>query len=110
MLLDLLKGTYEAITMGNPVWNQLSVPSSTLYSWDSSSTYIQEPPYYGSIHKNSPAAKFLLECGVNPKDFNSYGNRRDNDEVIARGTFANICLFNKLSNRKVSPKTIHIPS
>lgn len=64
----------------------------------------------GSIHKDSPAAKYLLERGVAPKDFNSYGSRCGNDEVMARGTFANIRLVNRLLNGEVGPKTIHIPT
>lgn len=64
----------------------------------------------GSIHKDSPAAKYLMEHGVERKDFNSYGSRRGNDEVMARGTFANIRLVNKLLKGEVGPKTIHIPS
>lgn len=63
----------------------------------------------GSIHKDSPAAKYLMERGVDRKDFNSYGSRRGNDEVMARGTFANIRLLNKFLNRQ-APKTIHIPT
>lgn len=62
----------------------------------------------GSIHMDSPAAKYLLERRVHPKDFNSYGSRRGN-EVMARGTVANIRLINKLLKGKVGPKTIHIP-
>ncbi len=50
----------------------------------------------GSISQKSPAAKYLVEQGVAPKDFNSYGARRGNHEVMARGTFANIRLRNKL--------------
>nr|XP_010943467.1 aconitate hydratase, cytoplasmic [Elaeis guineensis] len=144
VLPDMFKGTYQAITKGNPMWNQLLVPSSTLYTWDPSSTYIHEPPYFkdmtmsppgphpvkdaycllnfgdsittdhispaGSIHKDSPAAKYLMERGVERKDFNSYGSRRGNDEVMARGTFANIRLVNKLLKGEAGPKTIHIPS
>ncbi|GFY99146.1 aconitase 1 [Actinidia rufa] len=64
----------------------------------------------GSIHKDSPAAKFLLERGVERKEFNSYGSRRGNDEVMARGTFANIRLVNKLLNGEVGAKTIHVPT
>ncbi|KAG5545555.1 hypothetical protein RHGRI_017906 [Rhododendron griersonianum] len=144
VLPAMFKSTYEAITKGNPMWNQLSVPESQLYSWDSDSTYIHEPPYFkdmtmdppgpsgvkdaycilnfgdsittdhispaGSIHKDSPAAKFLLERGVDRRDFNSYGSRRGNDEIMARGTFANIRLVNKLLNGEVGAKTIHIPT
>lgn len=140
----MFKATYNAITKGNPMWNQLSVPSSTLYTWDPKSTYIHDPPYFknmtmsppgphgvkdaycllnfgdsittdhispaGSIHKDSPAAKYLMERGVDRKDFNSYGSRRGNDEIMARGTFANIRIVNKLLKGEVGPKTLHIPS
>ncbi|KAK5824505.1 hypothetical protein PVK06_019280 [Gossypium arboreum] len=121
------------------VENQLLVPSSTMYSWDPNSTYIHEPPYFknmtmeppgahgvndaycllnfgdsittdyispaGSIHKDSHAEKFLLDRGVERKDLNSYGSRR----VMARRTFANIFLVNKLLNGEVGPNTIHVP-
>jgi aconitate hydratase len=50
----------------------------------------------GSIAQKSPAAKYLVEHGVAPKDFNSYGARRGNHEVMMRGTFANVRLRNKL--------------
>ncbi|KAM2960867.1 hypothetical protein FF1_030512 [Malus domestica] len=134
----------RARTKGNRLWNQLSVPSSTLYPWDMNSTYIHEPPYFkdmskdlpcphgvkeaycllnlgdsittdhispcGNIHKDSPAAKYLLKVGVERKDFNSYGSHRGNDEVATRGTFANIRIVNKLLNGEVGPKTIHIPT
>lgn len=144
VLPDMFKSTYNAITKGNPMWNSLSVPSSSLYAWDAKSTYIHEPPYFkgmtmdppgphgvrdaycllnfgdsittdhispaGSIHKDSPAAMYLMERGVDRKDFNSYGSRRGNDEVMARGTFANIRIVNKFLNGEVGPKTIHIPT
>jgi aconitate hydratase len=64
----------------------------------------------GSIHKDSPAAKYLLEHGVDHKNFNSYGSRRGNDQVMVRGTFANIRLTNKLLSGEVGPKTVHIPT
>eukprot|EP00347_Sterkiella_histriomuscorum_P009081 403342589 len=63
----------------------------------------------GNISKTSPAAKYLNSKGVEPKDFNSYGARRGNDEIMARGTFANVRLVNKLVDRP-GPKTVHIPS
>jgi aconitate hydratase len=50
----------------------------------------------GSISKDSPAAKYLLESGVEHRDFNSYGSRRGNHEVMMRGTFANVRLRNRL--------------
>jgi aconitate hydratase len=51
----------------------------------------------GSIKKDSPAGKYLIEHGVQPIDFNSYGSRRGNDRVMTRGTFANIRLRNLLA-------------
>ena len=50
----------------------------------------------GNIAKDSPAARFLMERGVKPADFNSYGSRRGNDDVMVRGTLANIRLRNEL--------------
>jgi aconitate hydratase len=50
----------------------------------------------GSIKKDSPAGKYLIEHGVKPGDFNSYGSRRGNHEVMVRGTFANVRLRNKM--------------
>ncbi|CAD5222276.1 unnamed protein product [Bursaphelenchus xylophilus] len=63
----------------------------------------------GSISRVSPAAKYLASRGTQPRDFNTYGARRGHDEVMARGTFANIRLVNKLVT-KVGPQTLHIPS
>ncbi|CEF64620.1 Cytoplasmic aconitate hydratase [Strongyloides ratti] len=63
----------------------------------------------GSIARTSPAAKYLIEKGVQPRDFNTYGARRGNDEVMVRGTFANIRLVNKLAP-KTGPLTTHIKS
>lgn len=63
----------------------------------------------GNISKSSPAAKYLLGRGVEAKDFNSYGARRGNDEVMARGTFANVRLVNKMVERP-GPRTIHVPT
>ena len=51
----------------------------------------------GSIKLNGPAGKYLTEHGVKPADFNSYGSRRGNHEVMVRGTFANVRLRNKLA-------------
>jgi aconitate hydratase len=54
----------------------------------------------GAIKKDSPAGRWLIESGVEPRDFNSYGSRRGNHEVMIRGTFANIRLRNKLVERE----------
>jgi aconitate hydratase len=63
----------------------------------------------GSIALNSPAAKYLMGLGVQPKDFNTYGTRRGNDRVMVRGTFANIRLKNRLVPGVEGPVTIHLP-
>ncbi|KAK3598618.1 hypothetical protein CHS0354_019877 [Potamilus streckersoni] len=63
----------------------------------------------GSIARNSPAARYLASRGLTPREFNSYGARRGNDAVMARGTFANIRLVNKFLS-KPGPYTIHVPS
>ncbi|MGI6229476.1 MAG: aconitate hydratase AcnA [Tractidigestivibacter sp.] len=55
----------------------------------------------GAIAPDSPAARYLTERGVQPKDFNTYGSRRGNHEVMARGTFANVKLRNALADGKV---------
>lgn len=55
----------------------------------------------GSIAKDSPAARYLIEHGVEPADFNTYGARRGNHEVMARGTFANVKLRNELAEGRV---------
>ena len=55
----------------------------------------------GSIAQDSPAARYLLERGVEPSDFNTYGARRGNHEVMARGTFANVKLRNALAEGRV---------
>jgi len=64
----------------------------------------------GNISKSSPAAKYLIAQGVQPADFNSYGARRGNHEVMMRGTFANIRLRNLLLPGTEGGITLHIPS
>jgi aconitate hydratase len=64
----------------------------------------------GNIAKNSPAARYLVEQGVQPVDFNQYGARRGNHEVMMRGTFANIRLRNLLLPGTEGGITEHLPS
>jgi aconitate hydratase len=64
----------------------------------------------GNIAKDSPAARYLQEQGVKPADFNSYGARRGNHEVMARGTFANIRIKNLMLDGVTGGYTVHIPS
>jgi aconitate hydratase len=63
----------------------------------------------GSIKKDGPAGKYLVENGVDPKDFNSYGARRGNHEVMVRGTFANVRLKNLLAPGTEGGVTRHLP-
>ena len=64
----------------------------------------------GAIAPDSPAAKYLQEKGVKPSDFNSYGSRRGNHEIMMRGTFANIRLRNKMAPGTEGGVTLHQPS
>jgi aconitate hydratase len=64
----------------------------------------------GAIARNSPAAKYLMEQGVDWKDFNSYGSRRGNHEVMMRGTFANIRIKNLLLEGVEGGYTIYFPT
>jgi len=63
----------------------------------------------GSIQPDGPAGRYLIERGVKPVDFNSYGARRGNHEVMVRGTFANIRLRNQLAPGTEGGVTLHLP-
>jgi aconitate hydratase len=64
----------------------------------------------GSIAKDSPAGRYLIERGVQPHDFNSYGSRRGNDRVMLRGTFANIRIRNHLAGGVEGGVTRYLPA
>jgi aconitate hydratase A / 2-methylisocitrate dehydratase len=64
----------------------------------------------GAIKPDSPAGKYLVDHGVERKDFNSYGSRRGNHEVMVRGTFANVRLRNLLVPGSEGTWTVHVPS
>ncbi len=64
----------------------------------------------GAIKPSSPAGQYLVEQGVPPKDFNSYGARRGNHEVMVRGTFANVRLRNRMVPEIEGGFTLHLPS
>jgi aconitate hydratase len=64
----------------------------------------------GSIKPDSPAGRYLIDHGVEQRDFNSYGSRRGNHEVMMRGTFANVRLVNELAPGTEGPWTTHLPS
>uniref|UniRef100_A0A1I8Q0Q1 Cytoplasmic aconitate hydratase n=1 Tax=Stomoxys calcitrans TaxID=35570 RepID=A0A1I8Q0Q1_STOCA len=98
---------FEGMTRELPKLNSIKSARCLLFLGDSVTTDHISPA--GSIARNSPAARFLSERKLTSKDFNSYGSRRGNDAIMARGTFANIRLVNKLIT-KTGPRTIHIPS
>jgi aconitate hydratase len=64
----------------------------------------------GAIGPDSPAGRYLIEHGVERKDFNSYGSRRGNHEVMVRGTFANVRFRNRLAPGREGTATVHFPS
>ena len=64
----------------------------------------------GNIKKDSPAGRFLQERGVQPADFNSYGSRRGNDDVMVRGTFANIRIKNLMFGGEEGGNTLYFPA
>lgn len=141
---DMFKSSYDNVFAGDSNWNSLDVPGGAIYTWDETSTYIKNPPYFegmslspppvqdvrqarvlvllgdsvttdhispaGSIAADSPAAEYLQAKGVKPADFNSYGSRRGNHEVMMRGTFANIRLRNQLAPGTEGGWTRHQPS
>ncbi|GAC1436215.1 MAG: aconitate hydratase AcnA [Chloroflexota bacterium] len=140
---ELFRKNYANVFDGDDTWRALPVPEGGNYAWDSSSTYIQEPPFFqdlspqpapvqdiagarvlvmlgdsittdhispaGSIAPSSPAGQYLVEHGVQPRDYNSYGARRGNHEVMMRGTFANVRLRNELAPGREGDWTIHLP-
>ncbi|ALC47667.1 Irp-1A [Drosophila busckii] len=98
---------FEGMTRVLPKLQSVKNARCLLYLGDSVTTDHISPA--GSIARNSPAARFLANRNLTPRDFNSYGSRRGNDAIMARGTFANIRLVNKLVT-KTGPRTLHIPS
>lgn len=97
------QGMKAELDVKKPIRNAYAL----LYLGDSVTTDHISPA--GSIPRNSPAARYLASRGLNPRDFNSFGSRRGNDAVMARGTFGNIRLINKFIG-KAGPKTLHIPT
>ncbi len=141
---EMFAEQYGNVFSGNEMWNRISRSGGAQYQWDSSSTYIQEPPFFiglsrevqpitnvsgarvlvkvgdsittdhispaGSISRTSPAAQYLINNGVEPRDFNSYGSRRGNDRVMTRGTFANIRLRNQMAPGTEGGMTTYLPT
>jgi len=99
---------FEGMTMTPPPASDIAGARVLALLGDSVTTDHISPA--GNISKTSPAAKYLMEQGVEPVDFNSYGSRRGNHEVMMRGTFANIRLRNLLAPGTEGGVTIHVPS
>jgi aconitate hydratase len=136
---DLFDEEYGRIFEGDERWTELPSPEGELFDWDPGSTYVREATFFahdadlsdivdarvlallgdsvttdhispaGAFAPASPAGRYLVEQGVEPRDFNSYGARRGNHEVMVRGTFANIRLRNALADRE-GGYTRHLPS
>ncbi|RTR34091.1 aconitate hydratase AcnA [Robertmurraya yapensis] len=141
---ELFKAEYENVFSDNERWNEIKTSNDALYTFDETSTYIQNPPFFeglkpdpeevkplaslrvvgkfgdsvttdhispaGSIGKDTPAGKYLRENGVEIRDFNSYGSRRGNHEVMMRGTFANIRIRNQIAPGTEGGYTTHWPT
>jgi aconitate hydratase len=146
---EMFKSKYAEVFEGDPIWRGIKAGTELTYGWNTTSTYVQNPPYFrgltkapkgitdiagarilalfgdkittdhispaGSIKAASPAGKYLLDHGVAVADFNQYGTRRGNHEVMMRGTFANIRIRNHMmkdesGNVKEGGYTIHYPS
>jgi aconitate hydratase len=137
---ELFRTRYADVFRGDERWQNLPVPESDLFVWDTSSTYVEEPPYFddlspnpgrpgditgarvlvmladsvttdhispaGSIPVDRPAGRYLIEHGVKPLDFNSFGARRGDHNVMVRGTFGNIRLRNELVPGKEGDYTV----
>jgi aconitate hydratase len=98
---------FEGMTMTPPPLTDVRGARALAVLGDSVTTDHISPA--GNIAKSSPAARYLMEQGVEPKDFNSYGSRRGNHEVMMRGTFANIRLRNLMVPGVEGGVAVHLP-
>jgi aconitate hydratase len=114
---EMFTKDYADVFAGDERWQSLPTPEGKTFAWDAESTYVRKPPYFDGMAKDpspvtdiagarvlaklgdsvTPAGTYLAEHGVERKDFNSYGSRRGNHEVMIRGTFANIRLRNQIA-------------
>lgn len=140
---DAFRKLYSAFT-NNELWNAVPAPGGEVFSWDGTSTYIKEPPFFDGMRPappglkdisgarslallgdsvttdhispvsvilpNSPAGQYLQTLGVKVADFNSYGARRINHDVMMRGTFANPRIRNLMLPGTEGGVTRHQPS
>ena len=127
---EAFQSKYAEVFTGDDKWQGVETTDSLTYDWPTTSTYVQNPPYFqgmgaepgtisnvdgarvlailgdmittdhispaGSFKDTTPAGKYLLDRQVTPREFNSYGSRRGNHEVMMRGTFANIRIKNEM--------------
>ena len=141
---DMFRKSYDGVFDGDARWQGMEIPVADRFRWDSTSTYVQNPPYFddmsmtprgiptirgarmlallgdsittdhispaGAIKTDSPAGRFLQGRQIPPREFNSYGSRRGNHEIMMRGTFANIRLRNRVAPGTEGGWTIHQPS
>jgi aconitate hydratase len=141
---EMFNRQYGNVYDGNETWNAIPSSGGDVYTWDKTSTYVQEPPYFldfaphsspiqpitgarvlallgdsittdhispaGDISLKSPAGAYLMERGIEKVDFNSYGTRRGNHDVMIRGTFANIRLRNLLAPGTEGGVTTYLPT
>jgi aconitate hydratase len=141
---DMFRSRYGDVFKGDAGWQKIEVTGGDTYAWDSTSTYVQNPPYFdgmtmepdpitdiegarvlalfkdsittdhispaGSFKADTPAGNYLTGHQVRPVDFNSYGSRRGNHEVMMRGTFANIRIKNQMLDNVEGGFSKHFPS
>ena len=141
---DLFKSRYKDVFKGDTEWQNIKTGEGETYDWSSTSTYVQNPPYFegmtmepqpiediesarilslfhdsittdhispaGAIKGDSPAGDYLTNSQVRPIEFNSYGSRRGNHEVMMRGTFANIRIKNQMLDNVEGGYSMHHPS
>jgi len=127
---DAFLSKYAEVFTGDEKWQDVETTDSLTYDWPSTSTYVQNPPYFqgmsqeagtisdvkdarvlailgdmittdhispaGSFKETTPAGQYLTERQVPAREFNSYGSRRGNHQVMMRGTFANIRIKNEM--------------
>jgi len=99
---------FQAVTAELPVQREIEGARVLVMLGDSVTTDHISPA--GAIPPDSPAARYLVGCGVEPRAFNSYGSRRGNHEVMVRGTFGNVRLRNRLVPGVEGGWTTHFPS
>ena len=141
---EMFEKRYGNVFQGDEHWQKIDVSGGLTYDWDSTSTYVQHPPYFegmkpepgevtdvngarvlavladsvttdhispaGSFKEETPAGRYLEAHQVPPREFNSYGSRRGNHEVMMRGTFANIRIRNEMAPGTTGGITRHMPS